>query len=246
MNHLETVIVTGASKGIGKATAELFASRGYNVLINYHQSESAALDLLNRLKRGGLSVAVCKADVTQKNEVDFMVNECINQFGRVDLLINNAGISQSVLFTDISESGWDRMMAVNLKGVFNCSQSVLQYMLPQKRGKIINIASIWGMVGAACEVHYSASKAGVIGFTKALAKELGPSNIQVNCIAPGIIQTEMLSSFNQTEIDDLVQFTPLKRLGTSLDIAHAALYLASSAGDYITGQVISPNGGFVI
>lgn len=246
MNHRETVIITGASKGIGKATAELFASRGYNVLINYHQSESAALNLLDQLKRGGLSVAVCKADVTQKTEVDTMVGECINQFGQVDLLINNAGISESALFTDISESGWDRMMAVNLKGVFNCSQSVLRYMLPQKRGKIINIASIWGMVGAACEVHYSAAKAGVIGLTKALAKELGPSNIQVNCIAPGIIQTDMLAPFNPTEIDDLIHLTPLNRLGTPEDIAHTALFLAAKPGDFITGQVISPNGGFVI
>jgi 3-oxoacyl-[acyl-carrier protein] reductase len=246
MNQSETVIITGASRGIGRATAELFASQGYHVVINYHQSETAAADLYRQLEFQGYSAALCKADVSQRAEADAMIDECLKRFGRVDLLINNAGISKTTLFIDIPESEWDAVMAVNLKGVFHCSQSVLRYMLPQKRGKIINIASIWGMVGAACEVHYSAAKAGVIGLTKALAKELGPSNIQVNCIAPGIIQTDMLAPYNQTEIDDLIQMTPLNRLGTPLDIAHTALFLASPAGDFLTGQVISPNGGFVI
>jgi 3-oxoacyl-[acyl-carrier protein] reductase len=246
MGKSETVIITGASRGIGKATAELFAASGYNVVINYHQSQQAAADLLGELQCKGYSAALYQADVTNKADVDAMMDECINRFGRIDLLVNNAGISKSALFIDISEAEWETMLAVNLKGVFYCSQSVLRYILPQKRGKIINIASIWGMVGAACEVHYSAAKAGVIGLTKALAKELGPSNIQVNCIAPGIIQTDMLALYNQSEIDALIHQTPINRLGTPLDIAHAALFLASPAGDFITGQVISPNGGFVI
>lgn len=246
MSRPGTVIITGASGGIGGAMAELFAFNEYNVMLHYHQSEKVTVDLCNQLKRRGFSAALYKADVSKKAEVDAMIDACITIFGQVHLLINNAGIARSTLFIDISDSEWDMMMAVNLKGVFNCSQSVLRYMLPRKRGKIINIASIWGMVWAACEVHYSAAKAGVIGMTKALAKELGPSNIQVNCIAPGIIQTDMLTPYNPAEIEDLVHQTPLNRLGTPMDIAYMAHFLASPAGDFITGQVISPNGGFVI
>jgi 3-oxoacyl-[acyl-carrier protein] reductase len=175
-----------------------------------------------------------------------MVDFCIKKYAGLDILINNAGISQSKLFTDIEEHDWDEMININLKGVFNCAQSVLRYMLPRKRGKIINVSSVWGIVGASCEVHYSAAKAGVIGFTKALAKELGPSNIQVNCIAPGIIKTEMLDSYSPQELDDLKNSIPLMRLGRPEEIAACALFLASKDADYITGQVISPNGGFVI
>ncbi len=246
MDQSKTVIITGASRGIGKATAELFASQKYNVLLNYHQSEAAAVKTTARLKEMGSSVALYQGDVAKKRDTDSMIDYCINTFGSIDLLINNAGIAQSKLFIEISEADWDEMINVNLKGVFNCSQSVLRYMLPARKGKIINIASIWGMVGAACEVHYSAAKAGIIGLTKALAKELGPSNIQVNCIAPGIIQTEMLDSLSQAELDELRQQTPLGKLGAAPDIAACALYLASDSADFLTGQVISPNGGFVI
>ena len=246
MSESPTAIITGASRGTGKSMAELFASKGYHVLINYHQSETAAVDLFAQLQLQGYSAALYQADVSNRAEVDAMVDECIQKFGHINLLINNAGISKSTLFTDIPSAEWDQIMSVNLTGVFHCCQSVLRYMLPQKQGKIINIASIWGMVGAACEVHYSAAKAGVIGLTKALAKELGPSNIQVNCIAPGVIATDMLTPYSQSEIEDLVRQTPLNRLGAPLDIANTAFFLASPAGDFITGQVISPNGGFVI
>jgi 3-oxoacyl-[acyl-carrier protein] reductase len=246
MRESQTAILTGSSRGIGRAMAELFASKGYHVLINYHQSEKAAADLSAQLQRQGYSAALYKADVSNRAEVDAMVDDYIQKSGHIDLLINNAGISNTALFVDIPASEWESIIAVNLTGVFHCCQSVLRYMLPQKRGKIINIASVWGMVGAACEVHYSAAKAGVIGLTKALAKELGPSNIQVNCIAPGVIETDMLNPYNQIEIADLIHQTPLNRLGTPMDIAQTALFLASPAGDFITGQVISPNGGFVI
>ncbi|XCH79164.1 MAG: 3-oxoacyl-ACP reductase FabG [Candidatus Dehalobacter alkaniphilus] len=246
MEKRKTVIVTGSSRGIGRATAELFASEGYNVLINYCRSGIEAYQVYNYLKKNALSVAVCKADITKRKQTDLMVERCIKLFGSVDILINNAGIAQIKLFSDITEKEWDTMMNTNLKGVFNCTQSVLKHMHLRKEGKIINISSIWGMVGASCEVHYSAAKAGVIGMTKALAKELAPSNIQVNCIAPGIVQTDMLDSFTNEELKALKHQTPLMKIGSPEDIASCALYLASEGADFVTGQVISPNGGFVI
>lgn len=241
-----TVLVTGASRGIGKAIATLFAENNYNVLINYNKSEEEAMDLYNNLKSKGYSVDVYKADVSKKEEVNMMINYCIGKFEKIDVLINNAGISKTNLFTDISYEEWDEVMATNLNGVFYTTKKALQYMIPEMSGKIINISSIWGMVGGSFEVHYSASKAAVIGMTKALAKELGPSNIQVNCIAPGVIQTDMLNNVSQETLEMLREETPLMKLGTVEDIAHTALFLASENANFITGQVISPNGGFVI
>ncbi|EQB22001.1 3-oxoacyl-[acyl-carrier protein] reductase [Dehalobacter sp. UNSWDHB] len=246
MEKRKTVIITGASRGIGRAMAVLFASDGYHVLFTYNRSGIEAYKTYNDLKKKGQSVIVCKTDITKRKQTDLMVERCIKLFGSVDILINNAGIAQQKLFLDITEKEWDMMINTNLKGVFNCTQSVLKHMLVQKKGKIINISSIWGMVGASCEVHYSAAKAGVIGMTKALAKELAPANVQVNCIAPGIVQTDMLDSFSDEELNALKQQTPLMKLGSPEDIASCALYLASEGADFITGQVISPNGGFVI
>ncbi len=243
----KTVLITGASRGIGKSMAELFAQNNYNVLVNYNRSEKSALYLCNRLNDCGLSAKTFKADVSNRDEVDSMIDYCIEVFGGIDILINNAGISQAKLFTDITDDDFHNIIDVNLKGAFLCSQGVLKrYMIKEKKGKIINISSIWGIVGASCEVLYSISKAGIIGLTKALAKELGPSNIQVNCIAPGVIQTDMISQYNEDELDVLREDTPLMRLGNPKDIAGCALFLASSYSDFITGQVISPNGGFVI
>lgn len=241
-----TVLVTGASRGIGKAIATLFAESGYNVLINYNRSEKDAMELYNTLKSNGYSVDTYKADVSKKEEVNMMINYCIGQFEKIDVLINNAGISKTNLFTDISYEEWDEVMDINLNGVFYTTKKALQYMIPEMSGKIINISSIWGMVGGSYEVHYSASKAAVIGMTKALAKELGPSNIQVNCIAPGVIQTDMINNMGEDTLEILREETPLMKLGTADDIAHCALFLASDKSNFITGQVISPNGGFVI
>lgn len=243
----KTVIVTGASRGIGRKTAELFALHGYNVLINYNSSPDQAENLAKRLARRGLSVRTFQADVSQRDQVESMVDFCLAEFGSIDVLVNNAGIAESRLFTDLVEAEWDLMMNVHLKGAFNCSQSVVRkYMLDRKKGKIINVSSIWGMVGASCEVHYSTAKAGLIGFTKALAKELGPSNIQVNCVAPGVIKTEMLNEYSDEELDALKFETPLMRLGTPKDVAETILFLASEKASFITGQVISPNGGYII
>jgi len=245
-NTGKTAIITGASKGIGRAVAELFAQNGYKIVINYCKSFEKALDLHTVLTQKGFEAIMCQADVTQRTQVENMVLQCLSNFGSIDVLVNNAGIAQQKLFQDISDGEWDIMMDVNVKGMFNCCQAVLPHMLKTKRGKIINISSIWGMVGASCEVHYSTAKSAVIGFTKALAKELGPSNINVNCIAPGIIATDMLCSLSEDEKAYLKDMTPISRLGTVFDVAGLSLFLASEQADFITGQVLSPNGGFVI
>lgn len=242
-----TVLVTGAARGIGRKTAELFALQGYNVLINYRASQVEAMSLAERLMKRGKLARIFQADVANRTEVDAMVDFCLEQFGSIDVLVNNAGVSQSQLFTDISEADWDRMLDVNLKGSFNCAQAAVnKYMLNRKMGKIINVSSIWGMAGASCEVHYSTAKAGLIGLTKALAKELGPSNIQVNCVAPGVIKTDMLAEYTAAELAILEQDTPLMRLGTPQDVAESILFLASEKASFITGQVLSPNGGYLI
>jgi 3-oxoacyl-[acyl-carrier protein] reductase len=198
------------------------------------------------LKEQGYSALIIGADVTKREQVEKMRDTIHAVYGSIDIFVNNAGISANKLFTDTSETEWDAMMDVHLKGMFNCSQMVVPDMVKNKRGKIINISSIWGMVGASCEVSYSTAKAGMIGFTKALAKELGPSNIQVNCVAPGVIDTDMMSSFSEEEKGMLIEQTPLMRLGKPSEIASLVFYLAQPDADFITGQVISSNGGFVI
>lgn len=243
----KTVIITGASRGIGKSAAEEFCRKGWNVLVNYLHSEIEAIQLLatlNHIRTG--SAEIFQADVTQREQVNQMVDYCVKKFGSLDVLVNNAGISRQTLFTDITETEWDEVMDVNLKGVFNCCQSVLPFMLERKSGSIINISSMWGLTGASCEVHYSAAKAAVIGLTKALAKELGPSNIRVNCVCPGVINTDMISDLSPQDRQDLENATPLMRLGTPQDVAHCIYFLASPEAAFFTGQVLSPNGGFVI
>lgn len=239
---MKTVLITGGSRGIGAACARLFSEKGYNVAINYFSSEKEALSLENELK----NAAAFRADVADRNQVAAMVSAVKQRFGSVDILINNAGIAQSKLFSDITEEDFDKMVAVHLKGTFNCTQSVLSDMIDKKSGKIINISSIWGMTGASCEVHYSMVKSGIIGFTKALAKELALSGITVNAIAPGVVDTDMMSGFTADEIKEIETEIPLGRLAAPAEIAHSALFLAGEGGDYITGQVISPNGGIVI
>ena len=242
----KTVLITGASRGIGRAIAKTFAENNYNVIINYNKSEEEAKDLYNELNDKGYSVRIFKADVSNIIEANSLINYCIGQFEKIDVLINNAGISKTNLFTDITYEEWNEVMNVNLNSVFYTTKKALQYMIPEMSGKIINISSIWGIAGGAYEVHYSASKAALIGMSKALAKELGPSNITVNCIAPGVIKTDMLNNISDDTLDMLKEETPLMRLGTPEDIARCALFLANEGGDFITGQVISPNGGFII
>jgi len=243
---MKTALITGASKGIGKETAKLFAQQGYNVLINYKTSVKLADELCLDLAGKGLIATAYKADVSNRQEVNGMVDFILAKYGGIDILVNNAGISHISLFGDTLEEQWDNVISVNLKGVFNCCQAVLPHMLKNKKGKIINVSSIWGITGASCEVAYSASKAGVIGLTKALAKELGPSNIQVNCVAPGIIETNMNSNFNEAELLSLKEETPLMRFGSAQEIAKSIYFLASEDASFYTGQVFSPNGGYLI
>lgn len=242
---MKTAVITGSSQGIGRQIALEFAKNNYNVVINYNKSKNEALELIEKIKKlGGTSIAV-QADVSKFQESQKLIDLSLNEFGKIDILVNNAGISLQKIFQDVSEAEWKNLFAVNVGSVFNCCSCVLKDMISRKSGKIINISSIWGMVGASMEVHYSASKAAVIGFTKALAKELGPSGINVNCVSPGVIDTKM-NNFDQKTLDELKDETPLRKIGSALDIAKTVLFLASSDADFITGQVISPNGGFVI
>ncbi len=242
----KTVIITGASKGIGAATAILFARKNHNVVINYNDSYQSAKLLTSSLSEQGYPVMMIKANVANKLETDLLIKETVYKFGSVDVLINNAGISFTGLITDTDEYDSDKIFDVNLKGVYNCCKSVVPTMVEQKSGKIINISSMWGQTGASCEVAYSASKAGVIGLTKALAKELAPSGITVNAIAPGLIDTTMNSNISVEDLDAFVEEIPLGRMGNADEIAAAALFLASNGADYITGQVLGINGGYVI
>lgn len=242
---MKTVIVTGSSNGIGRQIALEFAENNYNIIINYNKSKTQAFALDKKIKKLGSNSIVIKADVSKLSEAQNLIDLSLKEFGKIDILVNNAGISLQKIFQDVSESEWQNLFAVNIGSVFNCCSCALKDMISRKSGKIINISSIWGMVGASMEVHYSASKAAIIGFTKALAKELGPSGINVNCVAPGIINTKM-NSFDKKILNELKDETPLGRIGTTLDIAKTVLFLASSDADFITGQVISPNGGFII
>lgn len=242
----KTVVITGGAKGIGAHTAIYFAEQGWNVVIGYNNSAESAFLLRNSLTHNGHSVYAHKVNITNKLETNLLIKEAIYKYGKVDVLINNAGISAQKLFTDISEHEWNTMINTNLTGVFNCCQSVLPHMIENKAGKIINISSVWGITGASCEVHYSASKAGVIGLTKALAKEVGPSGITVNCIAPGMIDTQMNAHLTPEEIADFVDTLPISRIGNTLEIAKTAFFLASDGADYITGQTIAVDGGLTI
>lgn len=238
---MKTVLITGASRGIGRETARKFHKNGYNVIINYNNNNKAALDLQSELPNS----IVIKADVSNEAQVKQMIDTVIEKYGFIDVLINNAGIAQQKLFTDISTDEWNNMMNVNLNSIYYNCKYIVPYMVARKQGKIINISSMWGVAGASCEVHYSASKAAVIGFTKALAKELGPSGIQVNAVAPGTIITDMCN-FDDETMDLIKEETPLGRVGNPLDVANSIYFLASDQADFITGQVISPNGGMVI
>ncbi len=237
-----TVLITGASRGIGAAAARLFAQKGWQVAANYCQSEQEARTLA--ASRPG--ILAVQADVADRGQVDEMIGEVLRQFGHIDVLINNAGIAQQKLFTDVTEAEWERLFSVNVTGIFHCCQAVLPGMIRRQRGKILNLSSIWGMTGASCEVVYSAAKAAVIGLSKALAKEVGPSGITVNCVAPGVIDTDMNAALDDETRAGLREETPLGVLGRPEDVANLLFFLASEQADFITGQVISPNGGFVI
>ena len=243
---MKTVLITGGSRGIGAAAARAFAQAGWKVAINYRRSAQAAQALAAELcVQGGQALAV-PGDVADRAQVVQMVETVRKELGDPDLLINNAGISQQALFTDLTEEDWDRMFAVHVKGAFHCCQEVLPAMIRRRSGQIINISSMWGQVGGSCEVHYSAAKAALIGFTKALAKEVGPSQVRVNCVAPGVIATEMNGHLSPADLEALREETPLEIIGAPEDVASLLVFLASDQARFITGQVIAPNGGIVI
>ena len=237
----KTALITGASRGIGSAIALRLAEDGFFTVINYNNSRESA-EIIASIT-GGIAV---KADISDDAQVKDMMDTISLRAGGVDVLVNNAGISVSGLFCDIPLQREKRLWDVNVGGTFNCTRAVLPRMINKKSGRIINISSMWGEVGASCEVHYSAAKAALIGFTKALAKEVGPSGINVNCITPGVIQTDMNKHHPKEVLDELAEDTPLERLGTPEDIAKAVSFLASSDSDFITGQILGVNGGFVI
>ena len=240
----KTVLITGASHGIGKSCAILFAQHNYNVIINYNRSELEAKLLASELVDSGFNAIAIRANVANRFEVDEMIQISNKVFGSIHVLVNNAGIAHQKLFTDISEYEWDEVFNTNVKGTFNCSQAVLKDMIKNHHGKIINVASIFGMVGASCEVAYSISKAGMDGMTKSLAKELGPSNIRVNSIAPGIIDTDINNGLTDKEKEDIKEEIPLGKIGKTTEIAKCVKWLIED--EYTTGQIISINGGWII
>ena len=241
---MKTVIVTGGSRGIGKSIVKELAKENYNIVLNYNNSEEAAKNIQNELKEKGINIEIFKADVSKREEVKALVQFTLDKFKNIDVLINNAGIAQEKPFVDITDEDWEKMMKVNLNSVFYCTQEVLENMIHNKKGCIINISSIWGITGGSCEVHYSVAKAGIDGMTKALAKELAPSNIRVNSIAPGMISTDMSADYTEEEIREINNQIPLGKFGEGIDIAKCAKWLIED--NYTTGQVISPNGGWVI
>lgn len=233
---MKRVLITGGSRGIGAAAARLFAENGYEVIINYNKSAEKAKALADELG----ATAIC-ADVSDP----LAVKEMFKAAGNIDVLVNNTGISGFYMLDAMSDDEWNKMINVNLSSVFYCCREVLPQMLHRKSGAIVNVSSMWGQCGASCEVAYSAAKAGVIGFTKALAKEVGPSGIRVNCVAPGAIDTDMNKVLGQEALAEICDETPLGRLGTAAEAAEAIFYLADKAS-FVTGQVLSPNGGLVI
>lgn len=242
----KNVLITGASRGIGKAIAIGFAKEGYNIGINYHNNIKAAEETLEEVLKYNVDADIFKADVSNVSEVEKLAGSFIKRFGKIDILINNAGISYRNLLSDTSFDDWNKIINTNLSSAFYLSKALLPSFISSKSGSIINISSVWGEVGASCEVAYSASKAGLIGFTKALAKELAPSGIRVNCVSPGVIDTDMNSSLTNNDMDLLKEEILLGRIGNPEDIANAVLFLASDKSKYITGVNISVNGGFSI
>lgn len=238
---MKTVLITGASRGIGAACARKFAAEGYRVAINYNHSKAPAETLAAEL--GGIAV---QADVSDPVQVKQMVDTVLDKFCQLDILVCNAGVSHVGLLSDMTDEQWRGLFGVNIDGVFHCCREVIPHFVHNKQGSIVTVSSMWGQVGASCEAAYSASKAAVIGLTRALAKELGPSGIAVNCVAPGVIDTDMNRALTQEDLDVLREETPLGQIGTAEQIADAVWFLSGGQAAFVTGQVLAVNGGLVI
>ena len=243
MNN-KIVLISGASRGIGRQTAIYLAKNGYTVIANYNKSENEALSLQNELKKENIFIDIFKADISNSVEINKMVNYVLNKYKKIDILINNAGISQTKLFTDITDEDWNLMINTNLYSCFKLSQSCIPNMIHNKTGCIINLSSMWGLVGSSCESLYSITKAGIDAMTKSLAKELGPSGIRVNSIAPGFINTDMNKIYSKEDVQNIIDDTPLEKIGDPIDISKCIKWLIED--NFTTGQIISINGGLVI
>ena len=241
---MKVILVTGGSRGIGADIVKTLAKDGYQVILNYNKSENEAKYIQEELNKENISIDIYKANVSNHIEVTKMINFCINKYHKIDVLINNAGIAQTKMFTDITDNDWNNMIQTNLTSAFYSIKDALPSMIHNKDGLIINISSIWGQIGASCEAHYAVSKAGLDAMTKSLAKELGPSNIRVNSIAPGIIDTKMNSHLSDEDIKNLTEEIPLGKIGRPNAISKCIEWLIND--DYTTGQVISINGGWSI
>ncbi len=239
---MKTVLITGGTRGIGKAIAQEFLQQGYEVILNYCHDEESALATQSEFNLQGYCPVLMRADVSKEAEVKEMFAEIFRNYGTIDVLINNAGISSVRVIQDTTLYDWERVFGVNARGTFLCSREAADAMICAGSGCIINIASIWGEVGASCEVAYSASKGAVIAFTKALAKELAPSFVRVNCVSPGVIDTDMNAHLTEVEMEELISQIPLGKLGTGADVAKACVFLAEN--NYVTGEVVSVGGGF--
>ena len=243
----KTVLITGASRGIGEGTAEIFAENGWNIGLHYHTREDKAAQLAGRLRECGVQVELVQGDISDPEQAKMLVERTLNRFGRLDSLVCNAGVAlPQQLMTDTSVEQWRGLMSVDLDGVFYVIRAAVPQMVRQKSGSIVTVSSMWGVTGGSCEVAYSAAKAGVIGLTRSLAKELGPSNIRVNCVAPGVIATEMNAHLSQEDLAALGEETPLGRIGTPREVGQAIHFLAGEQSAFITGQVLCVDGGMVI
>ena len=239
-------IITGASRGLGKAIALKLASLGVNIVLNYRSSEKEAIDVENEIKEMGVEVLSVKGDISKLQEVENLVAVAKERFGNIDIMVNNAGITKDTLILRMKEEDFDSVIDVNLKGVFNCLKSITPIMVKQKHGKIISISSVVGIAGNAGQVNYAASKAGIIGMTKSLAKEVGSRGITVNAVAPGFIETDMTDALGDKFKEEAKKSIPLKKLGKPEDVANVVAFLASESSDYVTGQVIQVDGGMLM
>jgi len=241
----EAAIVTGGTKGIGRAISLLFAKEGAKVVANFSKDVKAAEDLVDEAKSRGLSIRLFKADVTQFDQVKEMVEETFAQYGKIDIMVNNVGLIRDNFLMLMSDDDWSSLLNANLTSVFNCCRTVIRKMIPQRKGKIINISSISGILGTSGQTNYAATKSGVIGLTKALARELGPFNIHVNAVAPGLIESEIVSRMPKEKVETIIKSSSLGRIGKPEELAQAVLFLASANSSYITGQTIIVDGGIV-